>query len=172
MRGSQVDSLNAKGNRVTKTTYDPLERPIAEENALGDSNSTIYDAIGNVRKMTDRNGEVVTYQYDGLNRPTLITYVDDGETIEYKYGLSIYHLVIDSDSTLHWEAMTGDEKGHGGEEKYISDQLPNGEIFITWGDENGTGVSQVLDFTNSKVYNHLSWDRKVATGAGVIRVIE
>ena len=95
-----------------------------------------------------------------------------GKTIEYKYGESIYHLTIDTDSTLHWMGMTGDEKGHGGNEQYIMDRLPNGEIFITWGEENGTGVSQVLDFKNSKVYNHLSWDREVATGSGKIRILE
>ena len=95
----------------------------------------------------------------------------NGKTIEYRYGESIYHLTVDTDSTLHWEAMSGGEKGVTGDEKYIMDRLPNGEIFITWGEENGTGVSQVLDFENGKVFNHLSWDRRVATGLGEIKIL-
>ncbi|MEM9773651.1 MAG: RHS repeat-associated core domain-containing protein [Chloroflexota bacterium] len=85
VRGSQVEIMNARGFTVTVTTFDDLERPIAVTNALGDADSTIYDALGNVRQMTDRNGEVVTYQYDGLNRPTSITYQSDGETVEFEY---------------------------------------------------------------------------------------
>ena len=95
-----------------------------------------------------------------------------GKTIEYKYGESIYHLTVDTDSTLHWRAMTGEEEGVTGEENYILDRLSHGEIFITWGEENGTGVSQVLDFKNGTVFNHLSWDRKVATGTGEIRILD
>ena len=81
-----------------------------------------------------------------------------GKTIEYKYGESIYHVTIDSETDLHWEAMEGGETGAIGVEKYVMDQLPNGEVFISWAEENGIGVSQILDFKNGKVYNHLLKD--------------
>jgi len=29
------------------------------------------------------------------------------KTIEYRYGESVYPVTIDSDSTLHWEAIAG-----------------------------------------------------------------
>ncbi len=95
-----------------------------------------------------------------------------GKTIEYKYGESIYHVTIDSETDLHWEAMEGGETGAIGVEKYVMDQLPNGEVFISWAEENGIGVSQILDFKNGKVYNHLLKERVASTGPGEIRILE
>lgn len=96
----------------------------------------------------------------------------NGRTIEYKYGESIYHLKVTSDSTLSWEAMSGEEKGVTGEETYILDVLETGQIFITWGEENGIGVSQILDFKKGKVYNHLLRGRKADKGYGEIKFLD
>ena len=74
-----------------------------------------------------------------------------GKTIEYKYGESIYHVTIDSDSEMHWEAMAGDEKGVKEEEHYKIESIDKNKLFITWGEANGIGVSQVLDFNKGIV---------------------
>ncbi|MDG2448000.1 MAG: hypothetical protein P8M34_00125 [Saprospiraceae bacterium] len=95
-----------------------------------------------------------------------------GKTIEYKYGESIYHVTVDSETDLHWEAMEGGETGAIGVEKYVMDYLPNGEVFISWEEETGIGVSQILDFKNGKVYNHLLKERVASTGPGEIRILE
>jgi len=83
--GSQKEITNARGFIVTDTQFDDLERPIAVTNSLNDADSTIYDALGNVRTFTDRNGEAVRYEYDGINRPTKIEYLSDGEVVEFEY---------------------------------------------------------------------------------------
>jgi len=95
-----------------------------------------------------------------------------GKTIEYTYGESIYKVTIDTDSTMHWEAMTGDEKGTQEKETYFMESVGNNKIFISWGEANGIGVSQILDFNGGKVYNHLLQDRKLENGHGTIRILK
>jgi len=93
------------------------------------------------------------------------------KTLEYTYGESIYHVLFDSDSTMHWEAIAGDEKGVKANETYLAEQIGPSKIFITWSEENGIGVSQLLDFEKGIVYNHLIKGRKISTGSGKIKLI-
>ena len=94
------------------------------------------------------------------------------KTVEYHYGEAVYHLTFDTDSTLHWEAIRGDEVGLKGSEVYIAEWISDNQLFITWGEENGTGVSQVLDFKQGKVLNHLLFGREVHAGEGAIRILD
>lgn len=95
-----------------------------------------------------------------------------GKTIEYTYGESVYHVTLDTDSTMHWEAVAGDEKGAREKETYFMESVGDNKIFISWDEANGTGVSQILDFNEGKVYNHLLQDRKLQNGHGTIRILE
>jgi hypothetical protein len=95
-----------------------------------------------------------------------------GKTIEYQYGENIYHVTIDSDSLMHWEAMAGAEKGALENETYIIEPIDDGSLFITWGEANGIGVAQVLDFEKGIVYNHLLRGRAVRFEHGKIRILE
>lgn len=95
-----------------------------------------------------------------------------GKTIEYRYGESVYHVTIDSDSTLHWEAMAGDETGVKANETYVAEWIEPQKLFVSWGEENGIGVSQLLDFKKGKVHNHLLRGREASKGDGDIRIIE
>lgn len=95
-----------------------------------------------------------------------------GKTIEYRYGESVYHVTLDSDSTLHWEAVAGDEKGVKANETFVAEFVDPQKLFITWGEENGIGVSQILDFERGKVYNHLLRGRDASKGDGEIKIIE
>jgi len=95
-----------------------------------------------------------------------------GKTVEYRYGESVYHVTFDSDSTMHWEAMAGDETGTKENETYVAEWIDSQTLFITWGEANGIGVSQLLDFEKGKVYNHLLRHRDASKGEGDIRIIE
>jgi hypothetical protein len=95
-----------------------------------------------------------------------------GKTVAYQYGESIYHVTFDTDSTMHWEAMAGDEKGALEHETYVAEFFEPGKFFISWGEANGINVSQVLDFKKGNVYNHLVRDRKTSRGDGQIKIIE
>jgi hypothetical protein len=95
-----------------------------------------------------------------------------GKTIEYRYRESIYHVTIDSDSTMHWEAMAGDEKGTLENETYVIASVDDSKLFITWGEHNGISVAQVLDFKKGIVFNHLLRGRAVSAGTGEIKILE
>ena len=95
-----------------------------------------------------------------------------GKTIEYRYGESVYHVTIDSDSTMHWEAMAGAEKGTLESETYVIASVDDSKLFVTWGEENGIGVAQVLDFKKGMVYNHLLRGRAISAGLGEIKILD
>lgn len=95
-----------------------------------------------------------------------------GKTLEYQYGESIYHVIFDSDSTMHWKAMSGEESGLVANEIYQAEWIDGKRLFITWGEANGIGVSQVLDFKNGVVYNHLLRGREVSMGNGTIQWVK
>ena len=95
-----------------------------------------------------------------------------GKTIEYRYGESVYHLTFDSHSNLHWEAMAGDEIGTKENESYVAEWIEPQKLFITWGEANGIGVSQILDFNLGKVHNHLLRGREASLNTGDIRILE
>lgn len=95
-----------------------------------------------------------------------------GKTVEYRYGESVYYVTFDCDSTLHWEAMAGDEIGTRENETYVAEWIEPQKLFITWGEANGIGVSQVLDFNQGKVHNHLLRGREASMGTGDIRILE
>ena len=95
-----------------------------------------------------------------------------GKTIEYSYGESVYHVTIDTENEMHWEAVAGDEKGAFEEETYGIASTGPQQFLITWSEANGIGVSQVLDFEKGIVYNHLIRGRNVSTGTGKIRILE
>ncbi|MBL7874640.1 MAG: hypothetical protein JNL53_03195 [Cyclobacteriaceae bacterium] len=95
-----------------------------------------------------------------------------GKTIEYRYGESVYHVTFDSDTTLLWEAIAGDETGAKENETYVAEWIDQDKLFITWGEANGIGVSQVLDFSAGEVYNHLLRGRAASLGNGKIRILE
>jgi hypothetical protein len=95
-----------------------------------------------------------------------------GKTIEYRYGESMYHVTFDSDTTMHWEAMTGDETGVKENETYVAEWLDMKKLFISWGEANGIVVSQILDFEKGKVHNHLVRNREPSLGEGQIRILD
>jgi hypothetical protein len=95
-----------------------------------------------------------------------------GKTVEYRYGESVYNVTFLSDSTLVWEAMAGEEKGIKEHETYVAEWIDKERLFITWGEASGIGVSQVLDFRNGLVHNHLLQEREASRSEGNIRIIE
>lgn len=95
-----------------------------------------------------------------------------GKTIEYRYGESVYHVTFDNDTQMHWKAISGDETGVKEKETYKLHRLDDQTLFITWGEANGIGVSQVLDFKNGIVYNHLLRGRDVDIMTGEIAILK
>lgn len=95
-----------------------------------------------------------------------------GKTIEVRYGEDIYHVTIDTDSTMHWEAVAGAEKGVKENETYVIESIDDTRMFITWSEANGIGVAQILDFEKGIVYNHLLKGRNVSMNRGEITLLD
>jgi phenolic acid decarboxylase len=119
--------------------------------------------------MSNTSTEEVTVEVDASATITPEDII--GKTIEYAYGESIYHVTIDNATEMHWEAMTGDEKGTKEDETYKIEPVGKNLLFITWGEANGIGVSQVLDFNKGIVHNHLLRGRDISIGQGNIRIL-
>ena len=94
-----------------------------------------------------------------------------GKTIEYRYGDDVYHVILDDESNMHWRAVAGGEEGVHEKENYRSEFIDDMKLFITWGEANGIGVSQILDFENKVVHNHLLRGRDISIGKGEISIL-
>lgn len=65
-------------DRITQTTWDIADRPLATTSGLGTSaqvtESVTYGANGQVATLTDGRGNVSVMEYDGFNRPSKLRY--------------------------------------------------------------------------------------------------
>ena len=121
----------------------------AETNALTKARSYVYDAVGNVTKITDRNGGIRDFAYDDLDRLTSETW-KNGETtvdtIDFTYNDAGYLLTADDDDS---------------DLTYTYDDLYR---VLT---EDNTGTSGVPDVVLTSGYddvgNRTSLDAKIAT---------
>lgn len=62
----------ASGGTLFQITYDELDRQTAVQDALGHTNTMVYDAVGNVIAKVDPNGNRTTMTYDARNRAETI----------------------------------------------------------------------------------------------------
>ena len=73
----QLKSLTDPEGNATTFTYDNLGRKVAETNALSDTRTFRYDDFGNLDRRVDRNGRVIDYIFDGLDRLTEEDWFED-----------------------------------------------------------------------------------------------
>jgi YD repeat-containing protein len=59
--------------QVTSFAYDDLDRRIGITDVLNHTQTTVYDAEGNIRSSTDGVGNTINYGYDVLNRQVKVT---------------------------------------------------------------------------------------------------
>jgi phenolic acid decarboxylase len=77
--------------------------------------------------------------------------------IRYESGLEV-KAHYKSAAELTWEALTGPSKGASGDETiYASEVAPN-IFFISWLENKGISVSNVLDLNNSRMTAFVTFD--------------
>jgi RHS repeat-associated protein len=92
----QLTSVTNPKSEVTSYTYTGLNGTgtgnyltsivgPAASSVTGDSVSCTYDAFGRINKITDSQGNLRIYDYDALNRVTLISY-PDGTSEQFNYN--------------------------------------------------------------------------------------
>ncbi|WP_445455162.1 MoaF-related domain-containing protein [Flavobacterium sp. HNIBRBA15423] len=92
-----------------------------------------------------------------------------GKTLEYNYGDNMYVVNFKSEKELHWKCIKGDEKGKEAIETYLTLRLDNHTLFISWVENDGLGVSQVINLKNNTVKTFLKIDREIIPLTATIR---
>ena len=157
--GNRTVMTNARGYTTTYA-YDALSRMSRMQDARGKATTYAYDAVGNRTIMTDANGQVTLYTYDTLNRPSLTTYVADGQTVRYAYdAVGNRTVMTDSLGTTRYlydelnrlkqvtDPFTGTVQyrydANGNRTQLI---YPDGQV-VTYTYDAGNRLSNVLDWT-------------------------
>ncbi|ASW73830.1 hypothetical protein IQ37_06870 [Chryseobacterium piperi] len=107
------------------------------------------------------------------SKATQITVKDlIGTTYEWKYKESTYHITLKSDSTVHWKLTKGDYLGPTEEtDQYVSSQIDDHKLFISWVEKSGLGVYSVLDFETMNLHTQGSQDGQLYVNPGTIKKI-
>ena len=77
--------------------------------------------------------------------------------IRYESGLEV-KAHYKSATELAWEAMTGPSKGTSGDETIYSSEVAPNVFFISWLENNGVSVSNVLDLNNRRMTAFVTFD--------------
>jgi hypothetical protein len=78
-------------------------------------------------------------------------------TIAYDSGIEIdAHYV--SDSELRWTATAGPPAGQSGSEEIQAVEVAPDVFFISWIEESGLTLSQVLDLANMKIHSFVTME--------------
>ncbi len=84
MTSKTVDAFDIEPRTTSYTYSDDGKHNTTTTNALGHSESKIYDALGRVKSLTGPNGLTTHWEYDALNRKTKETRAD-GTTTQWRY---------------------------------------------------------------------------------------
>lgn len=108
------------------------------------------------------------------SKATRITVKDlIGTTYEWKYKEATYHITLKSDSTVHWKLTKGDYPGPTEEtDQYVSSQIDDHKLFISWVEKSGLGVYSVLDFEIMNLHTQGSQDGQLYVNPGTIKKID
>ncbi|HEV2663683.1 MAG TPA: phenolic acid decarboxylase [Blastocatellia bacterium] len=77
--------------------------------------------------------------------------------IRYESGLEV-EAHYKSATELTWGALTGPSKGTSGSETIYSSEVAPGVFFISWLENNGVSVSNVLDLNNRRMEAFVTFD--------------
>lgn len=77
--------------------------------------------------------------------------------IRYESGLEV-EAHYKSATELTWVALTGPSKGTSGSETIYSSEVAPGVFFISWLENNGVSVSNVLDLNNRRMTAFVTFD--------------
>jgi len=95
-----------------------------------------------------------------------------GKTFEYDYGNATYRVQYKSAGTLHWKAIKGEEIGRESDETYVLQQLNPYTFFLSWIEEDGLGVSIVLNLKEKKINAFLKIDAEIVPLSGTVSEIK
>jgi phenolic acid decarboxylase len=86
-----------------------------------------------------------------------MNFIEKKIIIRYESGLEV-KAHYKSATELTWEALTGPSKGTSGNETIYSSEVAPNVFFISWLENNGVSVSNVLDLNNRLVTGFVTFD--------------
>lgn len=91
-----------------------------------------------------------------------------GKTYEFNYSDQyVYHIKFKSDSTVNWKLIKGEFPGAIEEtDKYISTQINENVLFVSWVEESGLGYCNIMDFSTNTLTTHARQDNSVFVNPG------
>ncbi len=96
-----------------------------------------------------------------------------GNTYEFKYLKSSYNIRIQSDSTIYWKLVGGNmEDGSEGSNKYIHSQINDNILFISWIEDSGLELYNVLNFEDHTLTTHGNMNGQMFVNQGTFRPVE
>lgn len=98
--GNLLRVTNGRDITTSQIAYDRLNRPISVTDALSNTTFYRYNAPGLRTVITDANGQITNYQYDGLSRVMTVTYEADNSVVAYTYNALGHRLTMNDDSGL------------------------------------------------------------------------
>lgn len=93
-----------------------------------------------------------------------------GQSFLFDYGEMVIRVHYLSDSRLTWEQVKGPQAGLKAEEEYGFAAIRPGVSFFWWQEQDGSVVSQVVDFEKGRV--HTAWsspEKKLSAFQGTVR---
>lgn len=92
-----------------------------------------------------------------------------GCCFEQNYDTGVTYLIsFECARTLRWEAVAGPDAGQSRLVPYDSVQIAPNLYFITWPEEDGTVISQVIDYDQLVVYTSLACDGNLIMLTGTV----
>lgn len=127
--------------------------------------TTIISCKNETKKIETKNTEITQMEKNSSEKIISLS----GKTLEYNYGDYVYELNFKSENKLHWKCLKGDEKGKEADETYYTQRLNNYTLFISWIEQDGLGVSQVINLKDNTINCFLKIDKEIIPLNGTIR---
>ncbi|MGG6230484.1 phenolic acid decarboxylase [Tenacibaculum sp. SDUM215027] len=128
----------------------------------------ILTTIISCKNQNESKGELTDIEKNTPERTVSFS----GKSFEYNYGDYVYEVNFKSENTLHWKCVKGNEKGREADETYSKQKLNNYTLFISWVEEDGLGVSQVVNLKNNTVNTFLKIDKEIIPLTGTIHELQ
>jgi len=103
-----------------------------------------------------------------------LSFVGKSVVIRYESGLEL-QAHYESDTRMTWTALSGPQEGQQGTESISAEEVAPGVFFISWVEENGVTVSNVLNFHSHRAFAFVTFDvggaRRSAVEKGVFHEV-
>jgi hypothetical protein len=95
-----------------------------------------------------------------------------GKSFGFEYSDETYLIEILSINALHWTRTAGKNAGQGDTEQYVFSSLGDDVFMLTWIEDDGPGLSNILRLTDNTLITHANIGRDVFINPGKLTVTQ